>query len=123
MALPGIDHGGDARLLVAGAASVDLAVLELALERVPLPLAAVADVDGVDVGIDHDLGFAAADLADDVAHFVEPDLVETDFAHFPGDALADVALGAAEAGDGDEFAGESDDVLLVGLDGAAQYFR
>jgi len=70
-------------------ASVNLAILELALERVPLPLAAVADVHGIDVGIDHDLGLALPMRPIDV-RILSNHTLSKPLAHFLGDALADI---------------------------------
>ena len=63
-----VDHAGRGLLLVAGAAGVQDAVLHLALEGVPAPIGAVADVDGVDVRVVQQHSWARAHSTDDVAH-------------------------------------------------------
>ena len=63
-----VDHTGSAAFFVAGAASVEDAVLDFALERVPLPFVHGADADSVDVAVVDEYAFTVADSADGVAH-------------------------------------------------------
>ncbi len=111
-----VDHAGRAALLVAGAAREKDAVFDLARERIPLPAVGVANAHRVDVAVVEQLGRAAADLADDVAHLVEPDFVEAELAHFGFGALADCANLAVVAGDGAQVFQKLDDVVALRFD-------
>ena len=62
--LRGVDHRRDRAFLVPCPAAPDFAVGDFAFVRIVLPLVAVADADGVDVGIDRDQLLAFARLAD-----------------------------------------------------------
>ena len=99
------------------AAGVEDAVLDFALERVPLPLVCGADTDGVDVAVVDEDAFAVADFADGVAHGVEPDFIEAEFAHFGLDAFADGTDLGIDGGDGADLTEEGDDVVAVLVDG------
>ena len=76
-----------AALLVRAAAAIDDVVGLIALVGVVRPVFAVADADGVDVGVDGDDLIALAHPADDVAELVKFDLVIAELLHFLGDAL------------------------------------
>ena len=112
-----VDHAGRAALLIASAASVEDAVLDFALERVPLPFVLGADADGVDMAVVDEYTFTVADSADGVAHRIEPDFVEAEFAHFGLDAFTDWADLRIDRGDGADLAEEGDDVVAVIVDG------
>ena len=99
-----------------GAARVEQAVLDLAHERIPLPLGGIADADGVDVRVVDDHLRTVADAPDGVAHPVEAHLVEAELAHLGLDALADRADLRVHRGDGADVAHEVDDVVALLLD-------
>ena len=70
-----------------------------------------------------DQPLAMADGADDVAHRVDLDGVEADGLHLLLDALDDLALLAAFAGDAHHVAQEAGHVRLVGLGEFADLFE
>jgi hypothetical protein len=82
-----------------------------------LPLAAFADADGVDVGIDGDEFFTLArlaNLAEEVAETVHPNLVERAGGfHFLLDAFDDRAFFGRLGGDGYHVSQEADHGLFV----------
>src|SRR5690606_13146010 len=110
-----IDHARRAALLVAGPARKEHAVLDLTLERVPFPFVRVADTYRIDVAVVEQLDRAIADLADDIAHPVEPDVIKAELTHFGFGALAHRANLAVIAGNGAQFAQEGDNVLALFL--------
>ena len=96
--LRGVRSGGHAALLVGAAAAVDELVGLVALVGVGLPVVAVADAHGVDVGVDGDDLVALAHPADDVAQAVDLDLVKAELLHLGLDAGHDLALLAGLGG-------------------------
>ena len=108
-----VDDGGQRAFHVAGAAAVDDAVPFVALERIHRPVGRVADVHGVDVGVEGDDARAVADAAEDVAHAVDADFVVAALEHLALDAADDVAFLRADRLDGDEVAEETHDVSFV----------
>src|SRR5690606_7012949 len=82
-----VDHTGGAALLVASAARIEAAILNLALEGVPLPFVGVADAHGVDVAVVEQDARPVADAPQRVAHAVEADVAEAELAHFSLGAL------------------------------------
>jgi len=61
--------------LIAGAAAPDFSVGDFSGEGIVLPFLFVAEADGVDVCVDGDQARAGADLDEEVADAVNPDLV------------------------------------------------
>ena len=91
-----VDHRRDRASLVPGAAAPDFAVCDFAFVRIVLPFLGIADADRVDVRIDRDQPRAGADLDEEIAQAVDPDLVgRAELLDFLLDALDDVLLGAA----------------------------
>jgi hypothetical protein len=82
-----------------------------------LPLAAFADADGVDVGVEGNqlLTLARfADLAQQVAQAIDPDFVErARVFHFLLDAFDDGSFLGGLGGDGDHVAQEADHGLFI----------
>src|SRR5947209_4181795 len=72
----GINHRRCGALFVASTKAVDDAILELAFERVPLPLAGVGDTDRIEMAIVEQYAWAIANAPQDVAHGVAAHLVE-----------------------------------------------
>src|ERR1700688_1697727 len=113
--LAGVDHAGHAGALVAGAAAENVAILHLALVRVPGPFFGIAHAHRIGVGVHHDHGSAGADAAQDVAHGVYAGLVEAHLFHLLANARDHRPFVRAFGGDGDEVAQEADDIGLIGL--------
>jgi len=104
--LRAVGRGGHAALLVGAAAAVDDLVGLVALIGVGRPVLAVADADGIDVGVDGDDLVAAAHPADDVSELVKLDLVIAQLFHLGGDALDDALFLAGLGRNGDHVAQE-----------------
>lgn len=112
-----IDHGGHAPFLIGCTATTNDLVIFHPLIGVESPVGAVADPDGIDVGIHGDQVRAVADIAQHVAHGVDLDLVKADLLHLLLDAQHDALFIAALARDGDHVAQELTHLglVLVGL--------
>ena len=121
--LRAVGRRSHAALLVAAAAAVDDLVILVALVRVVRPVFAVADADGVDVGVDGDDLVARAHPADDVAEFVELDFIVAQLLHFLGNAVGDALFLAALAGDGDHITQKAGHIGAVGLCGFLDGFE
>ena len=113
--LGGVRGARHAALLVGSAAAADELVILEALVRVEVPVVAVADAHGVDVGVDGDDLLALAHEAHDVTEAVHLDLVEAQLLHLGLDAGDDLALLAGLAGVRDHGAQERRHVLAVGV--------
>src|ERR1039457_6460845 len=113
--LDGVNHARHAGALVARSAPVDVAILHLALVRIPGPFLGIAHAHRVGVRVHHDGGFARADAAQDVPHGVDAHLVETHLLHFLANAGHHRALVPAFRRNGDEVAQETHHVAFVRL--------
>ena len=113
--LRAVGSGGHAALLVGAAASVDDVVRLIALIRVVRPVGAVADADGIDVGIDGDDLLARAHPADDVAKLIDLDPVIAELLQLLLDAHDDALFFAAFTGDGDHVPQETAHVGTIAL--------
>ena len=112
----GINHGSHAAFLIRAAAAPNRVVILFAFVGIAFgPQADVADADGVDVGVHRDDVLAVADVAEDVAHRVDFDLVKSDLFHFLFDAQNDFFFVARFAGDRDHVAQKLGHVGTVGL--------
>ena len=96
--LAGVDHGGHAALLVAGAAAADHLVVFVAFVGVEFPVVPVAHTHGVYVGIHGNQMLAVADGAQDIAHGIDFDFVEAHLLHFFLDSHDNLLFLAAFAG-------------------------
>ena len=112
-----------AALLVAAAAAIDDLVIFVARIRVVRPVLAVADADGVDVGVDGDDFVARAHPADDIAERVDLNLVVAEFFHLFLDAHDNALFLAALAGNGDHIAQKTGHIGAVGLCGFFDGFK
>src|SRR5579872_1789183 len=117
----GVDHGRRRALLVARSASEDDAVLSLPLEWIPGPLGAIADAHRVDVTVEEQRAVPAPGPAEDIAHAIESNIVESEAAHPLGACLADRTDLGIVAGNADQIPQEVDHVsgvpIYVGVDG------
>ena len=113
--LRAVGSGGHAALLVGAAASVDDVVRLIALIGVVRPVGAVADADGIDVGIDGDDLLARAHPADDVAKLIDLDPVIAELLQLLLDAHDDALFFAAFTGDGDHVPQETAHVGTIAL--------
>src|ERR1035438_10471291 len=77
-----VHHAHHAGALIAGAAPIDVAVLHLALVRIPAPFFRVAHADGIGVGVHHDHGLSRADPPQNISHAIDADFVEPHLLHF-----------------------------------------
>ena len=84
-----VGSGSHAALLIGAAAAVDDLVGLIAGVGISSPVFAVADADGIDMGVDGDDLVASAHPADDVAELIELDLVIAQLFHLGSDALDD----------------------------------
>src|SRR5690606_31250333 len=99
-----VNHARRAALLVERAARIQLAVLYLALKRVPLPLFGVADTDRVDMAVEQNDLLAVAHAADDRAIAVNVDGVKAQLHHLFANTLANFLDVTIHAGNGNDLA-------------------
>src|SRR5262249_36510794 len=84
-----VDHPWRAALFIAGPARIENSVLDLASERVPLPLGFIADAYGVDMAIVKQYCWPVSDATQDIAHLVKANVVEAKPVHLGSAALSD----------------------------------
>ena len=108
-----VDHGGRRGLVVGGASPEEHASLDGGLEGFGSPRGRIADVHGVDVGIEHHVDGPVADPADHAAEAVDRDLVVTEGGHLLADPLDHGVLPPGQAGCRDEVGEEPGHPFLL----------
>jgi len=121
--LAGVHHRRHAAPLVAGASAHDDLFILVALVRIDFPEAQVSDAYSVDVGIHRYQSLSGADASQDVAHWIDFDLVEAHGRHFLTNPLDDGLLLTALARYRDHIAQEPGYSLSISFCLSQRFFE
>ena len=108
-----VEHAWGGLFLIPCPAGIQNPFLDLALERVPAPRRAVANVHRIYVRVIQEYSASLAHLAENVAHAIKADLLEAQEPHLLHNAFAHFADLAHDAGDGANLPHKADEGVVL----------